>query len=58
LITNALIDLREPINLSYIWNFGSLLGMLLGVQIITGVLLAMFYCPHEESAFLSLAALN
>lgn len=53
-----MIDVREPTNLSYVWNLGSLLGMILVCQIISGVILAMFYCPHEKLAFLSVAELS
>ena len=34
-----------PINLSYLWSFGSLAGLTLVAQIVTGVLLAMHYAP-------------
>lgn len=40
-----------PINLSYLWGFGSLAGMVLVSQIITGILLAMHYNAHIEHAF-------
>lgn len=40
-----------PINLSYFWNFGSLSGIILGLQIVTGVFLAMYYQPSAEYAF-------
>lgn len=36
-----LIDSPQPLNLSYMWNFGSLLATCLIVQIITGVTLAI-----------------
>nr|WGO58118.1 cytochrome b [Salganea quinquedentata] len=52
-INNALIDLPTPSNISSWWNFGSLLGLCLGVQIITGIFLAMHYCSNIESAFFS-----
>nr|YP_010309676.1 cytochrome b [Actenodia billbergi]UMR54793.1 cytochrome b [Actenodia billbergi] len=48
---NALIDLPSPSNISLMWNFGSLLGLCLVVQIITGIFLAMHYCPNIELAF-------
>ena len=35
------------------WNFGSLAGIFLGVQILTGIFLAMHYTPHVDLAFLS-----
>jgi uncharacterized membrane protein YhdT len=46
-----LIDSPGPANLSYIWSFGSLLGLCLVIQIITGVSLAMHYIPSGELAF-------
>ena len=42
-----------PRNLSYWWNFGSLAGIVLMVQIATGVALAMHYTPHIDHAFAS-----
>nr|WGO58053.1 cytochrome b [Rhabdoblatta incisa] len=53
IINNALIDLPSPSNISSWWNFGSLLGLCLGMQIITGIFLAMHYCPNIEFAFFS-----
>nr|YP_009868693.1 cytochrome b [Alphitobius diaperinus]QKI32128.1 cytochrome b [Alphitobius diaperinus]QNK05470.1 cytochrome b [Alphitobius diaperinus] len=55
IVNNALIDLPTPSNISTMWNFGSLLGVCLVVQIITGVFLAMHYCPNVEMAFNSVA---
>nr|APX40965.1 cytochrome b [Cryptocephalus ramburii] len=55
IINNSLIDLPSPSNISYMWNFGSLLGMCLMIQIITGIFLAMHYCPNIELAFNSLS---
>lgn len=46
-----LIDAPTPSNISYFWNFGSLLGLCLGIQIITGVTLAMHYNPSVMEAF-------
>nr|YP_009040595.1 cytochrome b [Dastarcus helophoroides]AHG24989.1 cytochrome b [Dastarcus helophoroides] len=51
IINNSLIDLPSPSNISYMWNFGSLLGLCLMIQIITGIFLAMHYCPNIELAF-------
>ena len=51
-ILNAyLIDAPTPANISYLWNFGSLLGLCLGIQIVTGVTLAMHYTPSVAEAF-------
>nr|YP_009228293.1 cytochrome b [Epicauta chinensis]AKL79042.1 cytochrome b [Epicauta chinensis] len=51
IINNALIDLPAPSNISLLWNFGSLLGLCLAIQIMTGVFLAMHYCPNIDLAF-------
>nr|YP_009338138.1 cytochrome b [Trichodes sinae]ANG08446.1 cytochrome b [Trichodes sinae] len=55
IINNSLIDLPTPSNISLLWNFGSLLGLCLIIQIITGIFLAMHYCPNIELAFNSVA---
>lgn len=52
-LNNHLIDYPSPTNLNYFWGFGSLAGICLVVQIITGVLLAMHYTPHVSLAFYS-----
>nr|YP_009139067.1 cytochrome b [Polydactylus sextarius]AKE49782.1 cytochrome b [Polydactylus sextarius]UAD89993.1 cytochrome b [Polydactylus sextarius] len=52
---SALIDLPAPSNISAWWNFGSLLGLCLGIQIVTGLFLAMHYAPSVTSAFDSVA---
>lgn len=51
LMNSYLIDSPQPANLSYLWNFGSLLGTCLIIQILTGVFLAMHYTPHVDFAF-------
>nr|AAR25305.1 cytochrome b [Tangara florida] len=55
IINNALIDLPAPSNISTWWNFGSLLGVCLVTQIITGLLLAMHYTADTNLAFASVA---
>ncbi|KAK1258683.1 cytochrome b [Acorus gramineus] len=45
------IDYPTPSNLSYWWGFGSLAGICLVIQIVTGVFLAMHYTPHVDLAF-------
>lgn len=42
-----------PKNLSYWWSFGSIAGIMLVVQIVTGIVLAMHYTPHVDFAFAS-----
>nr|AMW68071.1 cytochrome b [Oliarces clara] len=51
IINNALIDLPAPSNISTWWNFGSLLGLCLTIQIITGLFLAMHYTADINMAF-------
>jgi len=51
IINNALIDLPTPINISIWWNFGSLLGVCLLTQILTGLFLAIHYCNDIALAF-------
>jgi ubiquinol-cytochrome c reductase cytochrome b subunit len=53
LVNMFLIDSPAPSNINYFWNFGSLLGLCLIVQIITGVALAMHYNPSVDMAFSS-----
>nr|ANJ01481.1 cytochrome b [Propylea sp. HSL-2016] len=55
LMNNTLIDLPTPANISYLWNFGSLLGLCLMIQIITGLFLTMHYCANIEMAFNSVS---
>jgi len=52
---NAVIDLAVPINISVFWNFGSLLGLCLIIQLVTGILLAMHYAARVDLAFLSVS---
>nr|YP_010310398.1 cytochrome b [Melanacanthus marginatus]UMY75933.1 cytochrome b [Melanacanthus marginatus] len=51
IINNSLIDLPSPSNISMWWGFGSLLGMCLVIQIVTGIFLAMHYTANVELAF-------
>nr|YP_009741003.1 cytochrome b [Sphingonotus yenchihensis]QID04030.1 cytochrome b [Sphingonotus yenchihensis] len=53
IINNSLIDLPAPTNISFWWNLGSLLGLCLMIQIITGLFLTMHYTPNIEMAFSS-----
>lgn len=52
---NRLVDLPAPRNLSVWWNFGSLLGLCLVLQIVTGLFLSIHYTPHVDLAFTSVA---
>lgn len=51
LLNSYLIDSPQPSNLSYMWNFGSLLGVCLIIQILTGAFLAMHYQANVDFAF-------
>nr|YP_009141028.1 cytochrome b [Adelphocoris lineolatus]AHL44253.1 cytochrome b [Adelphocoris lineolatus] len=53
IINNSLIDLPSPSSISLWWNFGSLIGLSLMIQIMTGLFLAMHYTPNIEMAFSS-----
>nr|YP_010163987.1 cytochrome b [Phloeosinus perlatus]QRK25838.1 cytochrome b [Phloeosinus perlatus] len=55
LFSESLMELPTPSNISSMWNFGSLLGICLMIQIITGIFLAMHYCPNIDLAFNSVA---
>lgn len=44
-------EYQTPKNLNYAWNFGSLAGIALVLQIVTGIILAMHYTPHADLAF-------
>nr|CBH40123.1 cytochrome b [Amphipholis squamata] len=55
ILNSSLWDLPSPSNLSIWWNFGSLIGLCLGVQIITGIFLAMHFTADTEMAFSSVA---
>lgn len=52
-VNGMVIDLPSPANLSYMWGFGSLLGLCLVIQLASGIFLAMHYCAHIDLAFLS-----
>lgn len=51
IINNSLVDLPTPSNISTIWNFGSLLGLCLGIQLISGIFLAIHYSTDISLAF-------
>jgi len=51
LIHSSFIAYPTPKNLNYWWTFGGILSFMLGVQIITGIVLAMHYTPHVDLAF-------
>ena len=48
---HSAVEYPTPKNLSYMWNFGSLAGIALVLQILTGIFLAMHYKPDVNLAF-------
>jgi len=52
-IDSHIINYPTPINLNYMWSFGSSAGICLGIQILTGIFLAMHYSSHVDYAFSS-----
>jgi len=50
-VNSYLVDSPQPANISYMWNFGSLLAVCLIIQILTGAFLAMHYTPNVDFAF-------
>ncbi len=51
MVNSYVIDSPQPSNISYLWNFGSLLATCLIIQIVTGVTLGMHYVPNISEAF-------
>jgi len=52
-VDSHIINYPTPINLNYMWSFGSTAGFCLVIQILTGIFLAMHYTPHIDYAFSS-----
>ncbi|WP_333585371.1 cytochrome b [Phenylobacterium sp.] len=50
---DSIVDFPTPKNLNYWWTFGGILAVCLGIQIVTGIVLAMHYVPHVDHAFAS-----
>nr|ATD53083.1 cytochrome b [Psyllidae sp. EMHAU-2015-Zz060501] len=50
-VYSSLINLPTPSNINIFWNFGSLLGLMLGIQIISGLFLAMHFTANTSIAF-------
>jgi ubiquinol-cytochrome c reductase cytochrome b subunit len=48
------VDSRLPSNINYFYNSGSILGLCLILQLISGIILAMFYIPEISLAFESI----
>jgi ubiquinol-cytochrome c reductase cytochrome b subunit len=48
---DSVIAFPTPKNLNYWWTFGGILALMLGIQIVTGIVLVMHYVPHVDHAF-------
>src|ERR1700722_2340325 len=57
LVHSSFIAYPTPRNLNYWWTFGGILAFMLGVQIATGVVLAMHYTPQVDFAFNSVESI-
>src|ERR1700748_3060931 len=51
LMHSSFIAYPTPRNLNYFWTFGAILSFMLGIQILTGIILAMHYVPSSKLAF-------
>ena len=54
ILNSHIIDYPTPSNINYFWDLGAMAGLCLGIQILTGILLAMHYTPHVDWAFNSI----
>nr|ALO64706.1 cytochrome b [Sphecodes ephippius] len=54
IFNNSLIKLPTPSNINMMWNWGSILGLFLLIQIVSGLFLSMHYCPNINYAFQSI----
>src|SRR5690348_10988726 len=52
-LDSHIISYPTPINFNYMWSFGSIAGICLVIQLLTGIFLAMHYIPEINHAFLS-----
>jgi len=57
ILSSVAYDLPAPVNLSYFWNFGMILGSLLAMQILRGFLLVIHYTPDMGEAFNSVVGI-
>jgi ubiquinol-cytochrome c reductase cytochrome b/c1 subunit len=57
LMHSSFVAYPTPKNLNYWWTFGAILSFMLGLQILTGVILAMHYTPNADLAFKSVELL-
>ena len=52
-LDNHLVYYPTPTNINYFWGGGSIAGICLAIQLVTGIFLAMYYTPHIDYAFIS-----
>lgn len=50
-IRGAFVDLPAPRRISFLWNYGSLLGVVLSLQVVTGLLISFHYVGLDSSSF-------
>lgn len=51
IVNSTLVDLPSPANLSVNWNYGSLLGLVLVIQLVSGIVLATRFSGHSDISF-------
>ncbi len=51
ILNGTLVDLPCPVNITSFWNYGSLLGLVLIVQLVRGILLATRFTGHSDYSF-------
>ncbi len=51
IVNSTLVDLPSPANLSVNWNYGSLLGLILVIQLVSGIVLATRFSGHSDISF-------
>src|SRR5262244_4039482 len=56
-VYSSFVVYPTPRNLNYWWTFGAILSLMLGVQLVTGIVLAMHYTPHVDLAFKSVESI-
>ena len=58
IVNTFVIDSPTASNISYVYNIGSILGLILVIQIITGIFLAFHYCSDISMAFDSISHIH
>lgn len=57
-INNSLVDLPSPSNISFFWNIGSILGLILIIQIFSGIFLAIHFCANSDISFSTISHIS